>query len=97
MTIGLKNKNMKNKKTYTFYLDQKCTTWYRTQFDVEANSQEEATSQAIENYSLGLIQEEPWHIVDETTELMSPLENGGEATEELMYDGNIIKTNANEK
>ena len=32
--------------TFKFNLDQKCTNWYRTDFDVEANSEQEAIEKA---------------------------------------------------
>jgi 1,2-phenylacetyl-CoA epoxidase PaaB subunit len=78
---------------FHFYLDQKCTTWYRTAFEVDADSQEEATQKAIEIYSSGELSDEPWEVLDETTEPMQPSENGGQPTEELMFDGVTIKTN----
>ena len=35
-------------KTFNFYLDTKVTDWYRTDFEIEANSEEEAKQKAIE-------------------------------------------------
>jgi len=35
-------------KTFNFYLDTKITTWMRTDFEIEANSLEEAKLKAIE-------------------------------------------------
>jgi hypothetical protein len=35
-------------KTFNFYLDQKVTTWYRTNYEVEAESLEEAEKKAIQ-------------------------------------------------
>jgi len=69
-------------KTFDFYLDTKVTTWYRTNFEVEANSLAEAKQKAIQ-------------FVKETTEVMSVDENGGESTEELYYESskNLIWDN----
>jgi len=78
---------------FDFYLDQKCTTWYRTVFEVDAESQEEATQKAIQMYSSGELSDEPWMQIDDTTELMPKSENNGQPTEELMFDGVTIKTN----
>jgi hypothetical protein len=78
---------------FHFYLDQKCTTWYRTIFEVEANSQDEAIQKAIEVYSSGQISNYPWEQIEDTTELITPSENNGLPTEELMFKGETIKTN----
>ena len=70
-------------KTFNFYLDTKVTDWYRTDFEIEANSEEEAKQKAIEFVKEGNHGEIPWEQVDCTIEPMSVEENGGESTEEL--------------
>ena len=75
-------------KTFDFYLDTKVTTWYRTPFEVEANSLEEAKQKAIEFVKDDEHSSISWDQVDETTEVMSVDENGGESTEELYYESN---------
>jgi hypothetical protein len=73
-------------KTYDFYLDTKVTTWYRTPFEIEANSLEEAKQKAIEFVKEDEHSSISWEQIDETTEVMSVDENGGESTEELYYE-----------
>lgn len=72
-------------ENFQFFFDQKVTTWYRTHFDIEANSIEEAREKATELVKSGMTTEMGWESVDETIELMSPEENDGQSTEEL-YD-----------
>jgi hypothetical protein len=73
-------------KTFDFYLDTKVTTWYRTPFEIEANSLEEAKQKAIEFVKDDEHSSISWEQIDETTEVMSVDENGGESTEELYYE-----------
>ena len=73
--------------TFNFHLDTKVTTWYRTEFEIEAESLEEATKKSIEFIKRGDHTEISWEHIDETIEGMKPDENGGEPTEEL-YDEN---------
>jgi hypothetical protein len=80
-------------ESYQFYLDTKVTTWYRTKFEVEANSLDEARAAAIKIHRLGELDGEPWEQVDDTIENMTPEENGNQPTEELYYDGEIISQN----
>ena len=83
-------------KTYFFYVDQKVTSWYRTDFGIEANNLEEAKKQAAQFFKEGNTLDLPWEQCDETIELMSVEDNGGESvtqiytdTSELFYeDGN---------
>lgn len=84
-------------KTFDFYLDTKVTTWYRTPFEIEANSLEEAKQKAIEFVKDDEHSSISWEQVDETTEVMSVDENGGESTEELYYGSseNMIWDNTN--
>jgi hypothetical protein len=73
-------------KTFDFYLDTKVTTWYRTPFEIEADSLEEAKQKAIEFVKDDEHSSISWEQIDETTEVMSVDENGGESTEELYYE-----------
>ena len=80
--------------TFNFNLDTKVTTWYRTEFEIEANSLEEAKLKAIEFHEQSNTSSIGWDQVMDTQETMTPGDNGGEPTEEL-YDenGNIIWNN----
>ena len=40
--------NLTKQKTFDFYFDQKVTTWYRTEYTIKADSEEEAKQKAIE-------------------------------------------------
>jgi hypothetical protein len=73
-------------KSFDFYLDTKVTTWYRTPFEIEASSLEEAKQKAIEFVKEDEHSSISWDQVDETIEVMSVDENGGESTEELYYE-----------
>ena len=82
-------------ETFDFYLDTKVTTWYRTPFEIEAESLEEAQKLAVKFIEDGDHTDISWHQVDDTTEGIVPEENGNEPTEEL-YDnstGNVIWDN----
>lgn len=81
-------------KTFEFYIDTKVTDWYRTNFEIEANSLEEAKQKAIEFVKEDEHGEIPWEQVDCTIEPMSVEENDGQSTEELYdNDGNVIWDN----
>ena len=79
---------------FNFHLDSKVTTWYRTNFEIEADTLEEAKVMAIELIENGKIDELPWEHIEGTIEGMTPEENDGMSTEEL-YDEetNIIYHN----
>ena len=80
--------------TFNFHLDTKVTTWYRTEFEIEATSLEEAQKLAIAFRERGDNTELPWEQIDDTQEGMIPNENGNQPTEELYdEDGNIIWDN----
>jgi hypothetical protein len=81
-------------ENFYFYLDQKVTTWMRTNFEVEAESFEEAVKKANEMYESGKLNDIGWDEVDSTKETMDTKENDGYSTEELYYeDGNLIYQN----
>jgi hypothetical protein len=75
---------------FNFYLDQKVTTWYRTNFEVEAESLEEAEKKAVQLFEKGNLDELTWVQIDGTEELMSVDENGGFATAEIYTDNGTM-------
>jgi hypothetical protein len=79
---------------FNFYLDQKVTTWMRTEFNVESESFEEAVKKAKEMHESGELNNIGWVDVGEVQEVMSLIENDGFSTEELYHeDGKIIYQN----
>lgn len=76
----------KTSKTFDFYVDQKVTTWYRTHFEIEADSLAEAKKKALEFYEQGNTSDLSWEQYDGTTELMSVEENGGASVTEIYTD-----------
>lgn len=82
-------------KTYNFYIDTKVTDWYRTEFEIEADSLKEAKLKAIEFVKEDQHGEIPWEQVDCTIEPMSVEENDNQSTEELYYESsdNLIWDN----
>lgn len=73
-------------ETFDFYVDQKVTTWYRTHFEIEADSLAEAKMKAQKFYEQGNTSDLPWEQYDGTTELMNVKENGGASVTELYTD-----------
>lgn len=81
-------------ENFYFYLDQKVTTWYRTSFEVKANTIDEAKQIAIGFVKEGKTSELPWDSIDDTIEVLPLKENGGQPTEELYLDsGDVIWDN----
>lgn len=81
-------------ESYQFYLDTKVTTWYRTKFEVEADSIDEAKAAAIKLHKGDALSDIPWENIDETIEVLSYEDNGNEPTEELYTaDGVLISDN----
>lgn len=83
-------------ETFDFYLDTKVTGWYRTPFEIEANSLEEAKLKAIEFVKSGETSYISWEQIDDTVETMSVKDNDGESTNELYTysDGEMIWDNS---
>lgn len=79
---------------FNFHLDQKVTTWMRTEFEIEAETLEQAVKIVREKYDSGDLYELPWDEIEGVKEIMEVGDNGGEPTEEL-YDenGNLILNN----
>ena len=82
-------------ETFDFYLDTKVTTWYRTPFEIEAESLEEAQKLAIEFIDKDRHSEISWEHIDDTIEVMSVQDNSNQPTEELYYEpvGDVIWDN----
>ena len=81
-------------ESFDFYLDTKVTTWYRTPFEIEANSLEEAQKLAIDYVKDDGHSTQSWEHIDDTIEVMEPGDNGGQATEEVYtHSGDMIWDN----
>ena len=70
-------------KTFEFFLDQKVTTWMRTDFEVKANDLNEAVKIAKEKFTNGDLENIAWQEIDDTKEVLKPSDNGGESTAEI--------------
>lgn len=70
-------------KKFEFFLDQKVTTWMRTEFEVKANDLNEAAKIAKDMYDRGDLEDLGWEEILDTKEVLHPSENGGETTAEL--------------
>ena len=53
---------------FNFSFDQLCTVWYRYDFDIEADTQEEANKLAIEAYNKRELYNLDWLPVETTIE-----------------------------
>ena len=83
--------------TFQFNLDQKITTWMRTDFEIDAIDEEEAKLKALEFVKGDEITEMPWEEIMDTQDIISVEENGGEPTKELYTsDGDLIYQNDKE-
>ena len=79
---------------FNFYLDQKVTAWFRTDFEVEAETLEDAKKQALRDLKDGKIADLPWNILDETVGNMTVEDNHRFPTEELYHEsGQMIWDN----
>ena len=70
-------------KTFEFFLDQKVTTWMRTDFEVKANDLNEAVKIAQEKFSNGDLEDIAWQEIMDTKEVLQPSDNGGQSTAEI--------------
>jgi hypothetical protein len=81
-------------KVFEFYLDQKVTNWMRTNFEIEADTEEEARKMAIKFVQDGKAEEIGW---DEIEGVITPLDvtdNDGYSTQEIYFeDGSMIYQN----
>jgi hypothetical protein len=73
-------------KVFEFYLDQKVTTWMRTNFSVEGEDIEVARQKAVDFVKEGNTSGIPWDEIMDTKEVMSLEENGGMSTEEIFEE-----------
>jgi hypothetical protein len=74
-------------KTFDFFLDQKVTTWMRTDFSIEAEDLNEAVKIAKEKFNNGDLEDIGWQEIMDTKEVLQPSDNNGESTAE-MYNMN---------
>ena len=70
-------------KTFEFFLDQKVTTWMRTEFEVKANDLNEAAKIAKQMYDDGELEDIGWEEIMDTKEVLQPSDNGGQSTAEI--------------
>jgi hypothetical protein len=70
-------------KTFEFFLDQKVTTWMRTEFEVKANDLNEAVKIAKQMYDRGDLEQIRWEEILDTKEVLQPSDNDGESTAEI--------------
>jgi hypothetical protein len=70
-------------KTFEFFLDQKVTTWMRTDFEVKAKDLNEAVRIAKQMYDDGKLEDIEWEGIMDTYEVLQPEDNGGESTAEI--------------
>jgi D-mannonate dehydratase len=70
-------------KTFEFFLDQKVTTWMRTDFEVKANDLNEAVKIAKQMYEDGDLEQIRWEEIMDTKEVLQTSDNGGESTAEI--------------
>jgi hypothetical protein len=70
-------------KTFEFFLDQKVTTWMRTDFEVKANDLNEAVKIAKQMYEDGDLEQISWEEILDTKEVLQPSDNGGQSTAEI--------------
>ncbi len=72
-------------KTFDFHLDQKVTTWMRTEFEIKANTLKEAIEIAKEKFDNGDLDDIGWEEIDGLNEVLQPSENGNQPTAEIYY------------
>jgi hypothetical protein len=85
-------------KTFEFFLDQKITTWMRTDFEVKANDLNEAVKIAKQMYDDGNLEQISWEEIMDTQEILNPKDNGGQSTAEIynMNDrGDVLEVFSN--
>lgn len=83
---------------FNFYLDQKVTTWMRTNFSVEGETLEVARQKAVDFVKEGNTSELPWDEIMDTKEVMSLKDNGGMSTEEIFEeDGTYVYVNGEDE
>lgn len=80
--------------TFNFSLQQKVTTWMETEYEIEADTLEEAKQKAIQFHKERHTESIGWEETLDVQEPLTPEDNRGEPTEEIFDDeGNIIWNN----
>ena len=80
--------------TFNFSLQQKVTTWMETEYEIEADTLEEAKQKAIQFHKERHTESIGWEESMDVQEPMVPEDNGGEPTEEIFdEEGNVIWNN----
>jgi hypothetical protein len=91
------NENMEHvsptTKEFVFILDQKVTTWMRTEFTIEAENLTEAKELAIKFHLDGETEDIEWTQIEGCYEKLECDENGGKSTEEIYFAGLPIYSN----
>ena len=81
-------------KIFEFYLDQKVTNWMRTNFEIEADTEEEARKMAIKFVEEGKAEEIGWEELEGVVTPMDVTDNDGYSTEEIYFeDGSMVYQN----
>jgi len=81
-------------KVFEFYLDQKVTNWYRTNFEIEADTEDEAWKKSIEFVKEGKAEEISWEEIEGVITPMDITFNDGYSTEEIYSeDGSMVYQN----
>lgn len=70
-------------KKFDFFLDQKVTTWMRTEFEVEAENLNDAAEIAKRMFDKGDLEGLSWEEIMDTKEVLQPSNNDGESTAEI--------------
>jgi hypothetical protein len=82
-------------KYFWFYLDQKVTNWMRTNFEIEADTEEEARKMAIKFVEEGKAEEIGWDEIEGVITPMDVTDNDGYSTQEIYFeDGSMIYQNS---
>jgi hypothetical protein len=81
-------------KVFEFYIDQKVTSWYRTKFEIEADTEEEARQMSIDFVKEGKAEEIGWEELEGVITPMDVTDNDGFSTEEIYSeDGSMVYQN----
>jgi hypothetical protein len=85
-------------KTFEFFLDQKITTWMRTDFEIKAEDLNQAVKIAKEKLENGDLDDIGWQEIDGVKEILEPKDNGGESTAEIYQmnkNGDVLEVYSN--
>ena len=94
---GKHNENMEHvspkTKEFIVNLDQKVTTWMRTEFTIEAETLTEAKELAIKFHLDGETEEIEWKQIEGCYEKLDIEDNFNDPTEEIFFNGLIVYSN----